>query len=240
MRDDLVAAFMLLTRLPVARFGCGEQDLAAAVWAFPLVGMTIGALGGLVYWAASWLGSPPLLSAVWSLAAMLMATGALHEDGLADTVDGFGGGRTLSRKLEIMRDSRIGSYGALALMLSVLVRVGAVAVLTALMTAGLIARAAIILVLILLPAARPDGMGAAVGTHARAAANIGLVLAVAIPLLLLPFFKAVAVLLIAVAACLAFARLAARQIGGYSGDVLGATAVIVECVALTAIVAMAR
>ena len=114
------------------------------------------------------------------------------------------------------------------------------AVLTALMTAGLIARAAIILVLILLPAARPDGMGAAVGTHARAAANIGLVLAVAIPLLLLPFFKAVAVLLIAVAACLAFARLAARQIGGYSGDVLGATAVIVECVALTAIVAMAR
>ena len=223
MRDDLVAAFMLLTRLPVARFGCGEQDLAAAVWAFPLVGMTIGALGGLVYWAASWLGSPPLLSAVWSLAAMLMATGALHEDGLADTVDGFGGGRTLSRKLEIMRDSRIGSYGALALM-----------------TAGLIARAAIILVLILLPAARPDGMGAAVGTHARAAANIGLVLAVAIPLLLLPFFKAVAVLLIAVAACLAFARLAARQIGGYSGDVLGATAVIVECVALTAIVAMAR
>ena len=238
---------MLLTRLPVARFGCGEQDLAAAVWAFPLVGMTIGALGGLVYWAASWLGSPPLLSAVWSLAAMLMATGALHEDGLADTVDGFGGGRTLSRKLEIMRDSRIGSYGALALMLSVLVRVGAVAalirpaaVLTALMTAGLLARAAIILVLILLPAARPDGMGAAVGTHARAAANIGLVLAVAIPLLLLPFFKAVAVLLIAVAACLAFARLAARQIGGYSGDVLGATAVIVECVALTAIVAMAR
>ena len=72
MRDDLVAAFMLLTRLPVARFGRGEQDLAAAVWAFPLVGMTIGALGGLVYWAASWLGSPPLLSAVWSLAAMLM------------------------------------------------------------------------------------------------------------------------------------------------------------------------
>jgi adenosylcobinamide-GDP ribazoletransferase len=243
VRDDLVAAFTLLTRLPVSRFGRGAPDMAPAVWAFPIVGLVIGAMGGLTYWLTHHFGLPPLLGASWALAAMMLATGAFHEDGLADAADGFGGGRTLERKLEIMRDSRIGSYGALALMLSMLMRVAAIAtlsrpgaVLAALMVAGMLARAAILLILILLRPARPDGLAAAMGDIPRANANIGLVLAVVVPFLLLPFFTALAVLFLSLGACLAFAKFAKQQVGGYSGDVLGAAAVIVECVALTVMV----
>src|SRR5271168_821970 len=101
---------MLLTRLPVGR--SGGSDLARTVWAFPVVGLVVGLLGGLVYWALARLGVPAFLAASWAFVAILLVTGAFHEDGLADTVDGFGGGRTRERKLEIMRDSRIGAYGA--------------------------------------------------------------------------------------------------------------------------------
>jgi adenosylcobinamide-GDP ribazoletransferase len=243
VRDDLVAAFTLLTRLPVARFGRGAPEMASAIWAFPIVGLVIGLLGGAVYWLAEDFGTTPLLGAAWALAAMMLATGAFHEDGLADTADGFGGGRSLDRKLEIMRDSRIGSYGALALMLSMLMRMAAIvalnrpgAVLAALIVAGMLARAGIVLILILLRPARQDGMAAAMGDIPRANANIGLILAVVIPFLLLPFLSAIAVLAVSLGACLAFAKFAKGQIGGYSGDVLGAAAVIVECVALTVIV----
>jgi adenosylcobinamide-GDP ribazoletransferase len=240
LRDDLVAAFTLLTRLPVSRFGRGAPDMASAVWAFPIVGLVIGAVGGLAYWLMHHFGLPPLLGASWALAAMMLATGAFHEDGLADTADGFGGGPTLERKLEIMRDSRIGSYGALALMLSLLMRVAAIAalnrpgvVLAALIVASMLARAGIVLILILLQPARQDGMAAAMGDIPRANANIGLILAVVLPFLLLPFFTALTVLFFSLGACLAFANFAKGQVGGYSGDVLGAAAVIVECVALT-------
>src|ERR1019366_4569859 len=110
---------MLLTRLPVGWFS-GTQapaGIADAVWAFPIAGAVVGGIGGGVFWGCSALGLPPAVAAVWTLVATLLVTGALHEDGLADTADGFGGGRTREQKLEIMRDSRIGSFGALAVML---------------------------------------------------------------------------------------------------------------------------
>ncbi|MDB5394321.1 MAG: hypothetical protein JWM91_1827 [Rhodospirillales bacterium] len=245
MRDDLVAAFALLTRLPVARFGRNAPDLARSVWAFPLVGLVIGALGGLAFWLGHDLGLPPFLGACWAVVAMLAATGAFHEDGLADTADGFGGGRTRERKMEIMRDSRIGSYGALALMLSLLMRVGAVAalerprlVVIALIIAAMLARAGIILTLILLRPVRQDGMAGSMGDIPHLSAALGLALAAVAPFLLLPLHGAVIVVLVALGACLALAKLAHIQIGGHTGDVLGAGAVIGECVALTAIVSV--
>ena len=104
---------MLLTRLPVGWLATSAEParLADAVWAFPVVGAVVGAIGGAVFWVCARLGMPPAVAAVWTLASMLLVTGALHEDGLADTADGLGGGRTRERKLEIMRDSRIGTFG---------------------------------------------------------------------------------------------------------------------------------
>src|ERR1700686_482309 len=97
----------------------GGADIARASWTLPVIGMLIGLLGASVYWIAFHLDLPPLLGATLAVAATLAVTGCLHEDGLADTFDGLGGD-SRERKLEIMRDSRIGTYGACALTLSLL------------------------------------------------------------------------------------------------------------------------
>ncbi len=169
---DLCNAVTLLSRLPVTRFaGSAEwSNPGRCVWAFPLVGLCVNALGALVYWLLHAFGVPPLAGAVWAVAATVLATGALHEDGLADTADGFGGGSTPERKLEIMRDSRIGCYGALALVLAVAVRVTTIAaladprrVMAAMVVAGMLGRGGILLVIAALRPARPDGMAASLG-----------------------------------------------------------------------------
>jgi adenosylcobinamide-GDP ribazoletransferase len=235
---------MLLTRLPVERFSRpGEApDMARCVWAFPVVGLAVSLAGGLCYWLASRLGVPPALAAIWSLAAMLAITGVFHEDGLADTADGFGGGATAARKLDIMRDSRIGSYGALALLLSSLMRLAATAaigrpgaVLIGLVLAGMLGRSAMVLLLLLLPPARPDGMGASMGRPRTASAVVALTLAGAVPFICLPAGIALVAVALAGGAALVVARLATTQISGYTGDVLGAAEVIVECVVLTVV-----
>ena len=101
--------------------------LARAAWAFPIAGLVVGLIGAIVYALAHRIGLPSWTAAALAVAATLLATGCLHEDGLADTADGFGGGKTREQKLEIMRDSRIGTYGVCALALSLLLRVGALA-----------------------------------------------------------------------------------------------------------------
>jgi adenosylcobinamide-GDP ribazoletransferase len=246
LRSELATAFMLLTRLPVARFAGWESppDLARCAWAFPLAGLVVGGLGGAVYWAAHSLGMPPPLAAAWTLAATMAITGGLHEDGLADVADGFGGGATRERKLSIMRDSRIGTYGALALALSTLKRLAAIAALdrpgpvaAALIGAGMLGRGGIIMLLLALPPARADGLGASVRRPPAATAAAGFIIAAAGALAFLPF--ALPVILIALAAAFAMVRLAGRQIGGHTGDVLGAGELTVECAALTAIACFA-
>ena len=226
--QDLVAAFTLLTRLPVARFG-SSSDLARSVWAFPVVGMVIGSVGGLVYWAGFRLGMPPVLAGAWTLTAILILTGAFHEDGLADTADGFGGGRTRERKLEIMRDSRIGSYGALALGLSLILRIGAVAalarpgmVLAALIVAGAMGRGGMIVTLLMLHPARPDGMAAGMSDIPCWSAVLGLALVGLTAFIGLPVKSALFVAILSLVTVFAVAKLAQAQIGGHSGDVLGA------------------
>jgi adenosylcobinamide-GDP ribazoletransferase len=231
---------MLLTRLPFGRFSTGASDLGRSAWAFPVVGLVVGLLGGLVYWTMHRLGVPALLASCWVWVGILLTTGAFHEDGLADTADGFGGGRTRERKMEIMRDSRIGTYGAVALGLSILIRVGAVAalerpplVLVALAAAAVVGRGAMIVPLLVLQPARADGMAAGMRDIPRWSAQLGFGLAGLVLLFCLPVVKAIAVALVALATCLGLARLARSQIGGHSGDVLGATEVIVECVTFT-------
>ncbi len=229
---------MLLTRVPAGWLaGPDPIDPARAVWAFPLIGAAIGAAGGLVIAAGSGLGLAAPLAAVWALAAMVSLSGALHEDGLADVADGFGGGRTRDRKLEIMRDSRIGSYGALALTLAVMVRVFAMAglgdrALPALIVAGALSRGGIAVPLLLLGPARAGGLGASVA-GAGGRRWMCLLLALGIVAVVLPPGRAIVAAGVAAAAALCVSLLARAQIGGVTGDVLGGCAVVTECAVLS-------
>ncbi|MXP64139.1 adenosylcobinamide-GDP ribazoletransferase [Roseomonas sp. M0104] len=241
---ELAAAFGLLTRLPVGALPQPPDaaGYARAAWAWPLAGAAVGALGGAAQALLTAAGLPPALAAPWALAAMLLASGALHEDGLADTADGFGGARNPARKLEIMRDSRIGSFGALALVLSLALRGGALAELAAplpaMAAAGALARLAMLLPLLALPPARRDGLAAGLGRPPLAAALGALAVAAILAALLLPAGAALLALGAALAGAAALAALAGSQIGGQTGDVLGASAVLAECAALSVLVAL--
>lgn len=114
--NHFLSAVMLLTRAPVRRFYRHEPDktLAPSVVYFPLVGLLVGGAGGLAGWAAR-LVFPVPLAVLISMLATVVITGGFHEDGLADAADGLFGGHTPARRLEIMKDSRIGTYGAVAL-----------------------------------------------------------------------------------------------------------------------------
>jgi adenosylcobinamide-GDP ribazoletransferase len=242
--SDLVMAFTVLTRLPVGALASHEWDgdLGRSVWAYPLVGAAVGATGAAVYWISQRAGLPATLGSVCTLGVSILVTGALHEDGLADTADGFGGGASPVRKLEIMRDSRIGTYGALALMLSLAVRGTAIAgmgragvVAAALVVAGALGRGSLIVVILFTEPARADSLAARLRGPRRARAVVGLGLSAAAAFLLLPPRLACGTSMAALGTTLGMRWLARRQIGGYTGDVLGATAVAVECVVLGAL-----
>jgi adenosylcobinamide-GDP ribazoletransferase len=239
--DDFTAATALLTRLPVGAAVREEGSIAAGFWAFPLVGAGIGAVAAAAFFFAEAVGLPGLPAAFLALAAGIALTGALHEDGLADAADGFAGGAGREEKLAIMRDSRHGTFGVLAIVLSVGLRAAALGSIgdpihagLALIAAHAVSRGALPAIVYVLPAARSDGLAVAVGKPGPvatiAAIMIGGVLALAT---LGPLTGAVAVGLSAAAIALA-ALLARRQIGGYTGDVLGFCQQIGEIVMLLA------
>ena len=107
-------AATFLTRVPLGGSHTAPTPLSATVWVFPVVGAAVGLVGGLIFTACDWVGAPVWISAIAAISAMYALTGGLHEDGLADVADGFGGGNSRDRKLAIMRDSRIGTYGVSA------------------------------------------------------------------------------------------------------------------------------
>jgi adenosylcobinamide-GDP ribazoletransferase len=236
---DLKIGLLFSTRLPLAQATpIAGTDIARASWALPVIGVLIGLFGALVYWVSFRFDLPAFLGAALAVSATLVLTGCLHEDGLADTCDGFGGGDR-ERRLEIMRDSRIGAFGACALAMSLLLRVGALASLSAPgpVALGLIAahaggRAMVPLFLRLVPPARPDGLSAAAGrpppTSVAVAALLGLVL------LLWSFGtgRAVVALLLLLAVVCFMRWLCLRQIGGQTGDTAGALEQIGEIVVL--------
>jgi adenosylcobinamide-GDP ribazoletransferase len=226
---DIAAALLFSTRLPLPRAAAVTgADLARASWALPLAGAVVGLMAAVVYWLARGTGLPPLVAAGLTVAATLVATGCLHEDGLADVADSFGGG-TRERKLEIMRDSRIGTYGACALFMSLLLRAGALATIAdpalaapVLVVTHMAARSHMALFMRLVPPARADGLSVGVGTPPRGSAIAALIIGVvALGIGLGPAAGVCAIALMA--AEFAFLRwLCMRQIGGQTGDVLGA------------------
>ena len=235
---DLAAACALLTRLPVGRLAAGT-DPARSVWAYPVAGGLVGAVGAVAFAVARGIGLTSMLASAWTLAALLIVTGALHEDGLADFADAFAGGRTPERRLAIMRDSRIGNFGALVLLISSAVRILAVAALptaaaaAALVVSGALGRAAMLVPLLLLRPARADGQGAALEPAPRSTAWVGVALAAAIAFAGVAPRAAAAAILLALLAGLGVAAMARRLIGGYTGDVFGATSVVAECLVLS-------
>src|SRR5579863_9598365 len=120
---DVRIAVSLSTILPVAPSApLDNGEVARASWALPVAGLLVGLAGAVIYALAHRFGLQPEPAAMLALVATILVTGAMHEDGLADTVDGLGGGDTRERKLDIMRDSRIGTYGACALIVSIMLR----------------------------------------------------------------------------------------------------------------------
>ena len=182
---DIAASVGFLTRLPMPA-DLPFVPLSEAMRAFPLAGALIGVLAGAVLASLAGLGLPALAAAGLALAALACLTGALHEDGLADTADGFGGGKDRASKLTIMRDSHIGSYGVLALILGLLVKAACLAALAqdswlhlvALLAAtGALSRALMVWLMASTPPARSDGVAHAAGQPsdftARSAVLIG-------------------------------------------------------------------
>jgi adenosylcobinamide-GDP ribazoletransferase len=240
VRDELglfLTAAGFLTRLPVPdRVGWAEDRMLRASRYFAAVGALVGLGGGLVWWLVGQV-APAMVAAGLALAAMVLLTGALHEDGLADCADGLGGGETGEQALEIMRDSRVGSYGALALVFSVGLRWAALAALApgwgvlALVLAGGIGRATMVPATVLASYARREGLGrslvgGASGVELAAALGTALVLG------LIGGWPGLLALVLALAVAGGFLLYMVRRVGGYTGDGLGAMAQLGEIVVM--------
>jgi adenosylcobinamide-GDP ribazoletransferase len=228
--EEFLTAACFLTRLPWRRLHALSPagGLAETSWAFPLVGIVVGLLGGIAYWVATSLGVPSLPAGLLALATTMLATGGLHEDGLADSADGLGG-NAAAEKLAIMRDSRTGAYGVLALILSVGLRASAIAaigsaaiVIPSLIAAHALARGFLPFVLRYLAPAREDGLGAEAGRPEQRIAALSAGIAIVVVLLALGLRAGIVAVLGAAAVMIGLAWLAQRQIGGQTGDVLGA------------------
>lgn len=244
---DIPAALGLLSRLPVPMdMDHATQRGAKAAWAYPVAGIIIAVIAILVGLVAQRIGLPDAATAGLTLATLIIITGAMHEDGLADTADGFWGGWEKTRRLEIMKDSHIGTYGVIALVLSLglrwlaltlLVSIGALWIV--LLVAAPLSRAAMLAVMVALPHARDTGLSHAVGRPSATTVLIGTVCATLIALLVLQSIGLWIVVIAATAlATLACAAIAHAKIGGQTGDVLGATQQITEITILLTLCAV--
>ena len=239
-RDPRIA-LGLLSRLPFgADLQVAAQRGAACAWAFPLVGLVVGAVAALIGAVAFMLGVAPGPVAVLVVGCQVLLTGAMHEDGLADSADGLWGGWDPARRLEIMKDSRIGAYGVIALALALILRVMALALLASLgvwalvagvLAAALISRAAMVMVMTLLGPARESGLSASVGQPGMGALGLAWVLA-GIGALGLVGVAAVPAAVLAVAVTFALMRIAKARIRGQTGDILGASQQVAEMAVL--------
>jgi adenosylcobinamide-GDP ribazoletransferase len=248
---DLAHCIRFYSRLPVPALPW-EQDAHALpsfprlVRIIPVAGLVIGLLPAAVLGFALLLDLGPWLAATLSATAMVLTTGALHEDGLGDTADSFGGA-TIEKRLEIMRDSRIGSFGASALFLSLSLRIGALAMIVARSDAAVamatvlivasLSRTAGLMPLAFLPPARRDGMAQAVGQPSRETFWIAVAIAGTIAVVLgalagLPPAGIALMLVLSGLSGIALTRFAERHLGGQTGDIAGAAQQVAEVVAL--------
>ncbi|MCY7297651.1 MAG: adenosylcobinamide-GDP ribazoletransferase [Ilumatobacteraceae bacterium] len=240
---SLLAALQFLTRVPIRLRR--EPSLAKTVAWFPVAGAIIGAaVGGVA--AGMWHLTSPLVAAAIAVAVGLLITGAFHEDGLGDVADAFGGGWTIERRLEILKDSRHGTYGVAAICASIVVRTvslgalpGPMDMFAAAVAAHTMARVAAVGMAGTMKLATNTGLGADYGRSSTPLrAGVGCVAGIAITTLSVGWWVAPLVGAAAVAA-VGTGLLARRKIGGISGDVLGAAEQVAECLCLVVLSGLA-
>jgi adenosylcobinamide-GDP ribazoletransferase len=252
--EDILVCLRFWSRLPVPVLASEKDphampDFARVTRVLPLAGAIIGLVGAIVFLAARWLGLPGAAAALLALAALVIATGAFHEDGLADSADGLGGGMTRQRKLEIMKDSRIGTFGGAALVLSLGLRWTAITAIDAAQgalgaSAAIVAIAALSRMVALIPAialepARAEGAAQAAGAPSRASFVIGMAIAMILSGALVietsGLARWLAAVICAVLGACVMTWIAKRQIGGQTGDIAGASQQIAEIAFLLAL-----
>ena len=239
--SDAVTSLAFFSRLPV-RSRAASFDLHQSAGGWPAAGFVVAIGPALTFFVARAADIPAVVAAVLALALYAALTGAMHEDGLTDTFDGFGGGAKREDKLAIMRDSRLGTYGALALLMTFTLKVGALTVLgvrpaygaLAIVAAAVFSRTLALWHWNETMPARRDGMAWAAGRPDWVALVIGLAIGAvaAIVLLLLFGFSALMGLVMAAAGVGLFSSFATRQIGGHTGDTIGAAQQIGEALLL--------
>ncbi len=256
---DLARCLRFYSRLPVPALPWEQDphalpDFPRLARVLPLAGVVLGILPALAMTGAFLLDLGPWLAAILSVSVMTLTTGAFHEDGLADTADSFGGA-TRERRLDIMRDSRIGSFGAAALTLALALRIAALATLVAradgpaafatILIVAALCRTAGLMPLVLLPPARLEGASYAVGQPPREAFWFAARLAGGIAVVLgalgdLPPVGIALMLVLSGLSGLAMTRLADRHIQGQTGDIAGATQQVAEIAALIGLLTVIR
>lgn len=240
---DIPVAISLLSRLPV----CNTDSTrgARAAWAYPLVGLVVGSLAALAGYGAWALGLPAPLAALIAIATSVIVTGAMHEDGLADTADGLWGGWDREKRLEIMKDSHIGTYGVIALILGLcgrwcalwlLFQSGPEIAAAAILASAVVSRATMPVLMATLPQARASGLSHTVGSVTAPTAALGVGIAVLAATLFLGSGAFWAVIW-ASATTLAVLLIANKKIGGQTGDILGASQQLAEIAVLFSVVA---
>ena len=240
---DIWAAFSLLTRLPVPvdHSRAGARG-AAAAWAFPVVGLIIGGAAGALATLAGGLGLPAGLAAATALAFLAVVTGGMHEDGLADFTDSMGG-MTRERRLEIMKDSRIGAYGVIALSIAILARWSGIAELSGwtsvftLAAIGATSRTTMVFLMFTMRPARESGLSAGVGKPSGTAVLVASAIAL-VACVIFTGLSGVILCALIFAGALPVFWIANRTLGGQTGDVLGAAQQSSEVVGIAAAIAL--
>lgn len=243
---SFTGALQFLTRIPIKNTGAPATRAAMAPW-FPAVGVVVGgAIGGVAAGLQYWLS--PFGAAAVAVAAGMLVTGAFHEDGLADLSDAVAGGTTRERRFEILKDSRLGTYGTAALASSIIVRIAAVAGLAAVgpaaafagvLAAHALSRGVAVGIIGFAPAAAPDGLGASFRSDvSRARAVTTLAIGIAIAALATGWWAG-AMVAVAVVAATGLTVVAIRALGGVNGDVAGAVEQVAEIAGLLVASALA-
>lgn len=243
LASDIPASLGVLSRIPVkVNQEAAQSRGASAAWAYPIVGAIIGLAAVIAGSISLFLGLPDILISAVLLTTLIMLSGAMHEDGLADTFDGLWGGFTRERRLEIMKDSHIGAYGVLALSVSVLTRFGLILALVqhghiwALIAVGALSRVPMVLLIARLPPARDFGLSHSVGQPRIETALIAALIGLAIGFVLIGGSMLHGVVLASLAVG-ALAYVALKKIDGQTGDILGASQQLSEIAFLAACVA---
>ena len=236
--NDIRAAIAFLTRLPI---NAPHFDLARACWAFPVAGLLVGLAAGVVFASAHYFGLPAFISALLALLTGTILTGALHEDGLADTADGLAGSDP-DRRLKIKRERHIGAYGVLALIFSVGLRTYALAAtaetgFSVLISAAILSRGLLPTVMFTSDLASDSGLAAAAGKPERNTVLLSVGLASAGTVAILGPAAGIGALIFGMLGVGGIALLAKHLLGGYNGDTLGAAQQSAEIAVLLFLVA---